>query len=108
MVSRPTRRRLDEPGDAEALEVVADERLRQADVGDELGDAGLALGEAPHDAQAVHVGEGLVEGAQVAQVVGLDDDRGDRRAEPGGGRHGAAGSPGSAVVASTTVDINGR
>ena len=67
---------------------------------------GLALGEPPHDAQAVHVGQGLVEGAQVAQIVGLDDDRGDGRTDPGGGRHGRGGAP--RVVVSTTVDINGR
>ena len=79
-------------------------------MGDELRDAGLALGEAPHDAQAVHVGEGLVEGAQLAQVVGLEDDRGERRAESGGGRHvgwGLRGGWGAAGVASTPVDING-
>ena len=63
------------------------------DVGDELGDAGLALGEALDDAQAVHVGEGLVEGAQLAQVLGLEDDRGDGRAEAGGGGHGLDGTP---------------
>ena len=50
--------------------MVADERLRQPDVVDELGDRRLALGEPAHDAQAVHVGEGLVEGAQLAQVSG--------------------------------------
>ena len=79
---------VDEAGDTQALEVVADERLAQADVGDELGDAGLTVREASDDAQPIHVGEGLVEGAQLAQVVGLEDDRGDGRAEPGGRRHG--------------------
>ena len=88
IVSRPTRRVSTRPADAEALEVMADERLAEADVRDQLGDARLAVGEAPDDAQPVHVGEGLVEGAQVAQVLGLEDDRGDGRADPGGGRHG--------------------
>ena len=51
--------------------MVADERLRQADVRDELPDRRLALGKPPHDAQAVHVGQGLVESTQVAELVGL-------------------------------------
>jgi hypothetical protein len=33
-----------------------------------------------------------VERPQVAEVIWLEDDRCDRRAEPGGGRHGK-GSP---------------
>ena len=41
-------------------------------------------GQALDDAQAVDVGEGLVEVAQLAQVIGLVDDRGDRRADAGG------------------------
>ena len=78
--------------------MVADERLAQADVGDELGDAGLALRQAPHDAQAVHVGEGLVEGAQLARVpraggrstrswsgIGRASARGGRAPWPGPG-----------------------
>jgi hypothetical protein len=51
---------------------------------DELGDRRCARGQALDDAQAVDVGEGLVEAAQFAQVVGLVDDRGDRRADAGG------------------------
>ena len=35
--------------------------------------------------------------AQVAQVLGLEDDRGDGRADPGGGRHGG-GAPGTRGV----------
>jgi len=85
---------LDQARDPKPLEVMADERLAEPDVGDELGHAGLAVGQATHDAQPVHVGEGLVEGAQLAQVVGLEDDRGDGRAESGGGRHGWAFSRG--------------
>ena len=85
---------------------MTDERLRQPDVGDELGDRGLALGQAADDAQPVHVGQGLVEGAQLAQVLGLDDDR--RRSSSGSGR--AVGTAGDGLlgggVASTTVYIN--
>ena len=95
-VSRPTRWLWIEPGGAEALEVVADERLAEAHVRDELADRGVALGEAPDDAQPVHVGEGLVERPQVAEVIGLDDDRRDGRADVGGGRHGWVGTPGGA------------
>ena len=47
-------------------------------------DGGLAVGEPAHDAQPVHVGHDLVEGAQLAQVFGLGDGRGDRAADPGG------------------------
>ncbi len=68
--------------------MVADQRLAEADVGDELGDRRLTVGEAPDDAQPVHVGERLVERAKIAQVLGLQDDRGDGRADPGWGRHG--------------------
>ena len=88
---------------------MTDERLRQADVGDELGDARLALGQATDDAQAVHVGEGLVEGTQLAQVVGLGDDL--RRSWSGPGRAMGTGAMDSGVWmarrgASTTIDIN--
>ena len=69
---------------AEPAEVPRDERLGQADLGDELGDARLAVGEAADDPQPVHVGEGLVDEAQLAQVVGLDDGGRDRRADAGG------------------------
>jgi hypothetical protein len=59
------------------------ERLGQPDVGDELGHGRLALGQATNDAQAVHVGHHLVEGAQLAELFGLGDGRGDRAADPG-------------------------
>jgi len=79
-------------------------------MGDELRDGRLALGEAPDDAQAVHVGHDLVERTQLAEVVGLGDRRGDRAADAGGGRRqgGDSGSTlgGWFVVASTTVYIN--
>jgi len=79
---------LDQARDPKPLEVMADERLAQSDVRDELGDAGLAVGQPADDPQPIHVGECLVERAQLAKVVGLKDDRRDRRAEAGGGRHG--------------------
>ena len=41
-------------------------------------------GQAADDAQPVHVGHDLVEGTQLAQVVGLGDGRGDRAADAGG------------------------
>ena len=53
---------------------------------DELGHRRRARGQALDDAQAVDVGERLVEAAQLAQVIGLIDDRGDRRADVGGRR----------------------
>ena len=90
---------LDEAGGAEPADVPADERLRQPDVVHELRHAGLAPGEPLHDAQAVHVGERLVDDAQLAEVIGLVDDRGERRPDPGAG--GAQGY----VLASTAVYI---
>ena len=87
---------LDEAGDAEPAEVPRHERLAQPDPLDELGDGGLALGEALDDAQAVHVGEGLVDEAQGAQVLGLVDDGRDGRADVRGGRcQGVAPDAGS-------------
>jgi hypothetical protein len=74
----------DEAGFAEATEVVAHEGLAEPDVVDQLADAGRAVGQPAHDAQPVHVGEGLVEDADLAEVVRLVDDRGDRAADPGG------------------------
>jgi hypothetical protein len=41
--------------------MVADERLRQPDVRDELGDAGFTIRETTDDTKPVHIGEGLVE-----------------------------------------------
>jgi hypothetical protein len=77
--------RLDDTGRAETTEMPRDEWLRQPDVSDELGDSGLAFGEATDDAQAVHVRHDLVEGAQLAQLIGLSDGSGDGAADPGGG-----------------------
>ena len=73
-----------DPGGPELAEVPADERLGEPDVIDELGDRRRAPGQPLDDPQPVDVGEGLVEQAQLAQVVGLIDDRGDRRADAGG------------------------
>ena len=60
-----------------------DERLRQADVVDELGDRCLGASEPLDDPEPVHVSEGLVEGPQGAQLLGLVDDRRDRAADAG-------------------------
>ena len=84
----PDAARRDETGDAKPLQVVTDQRLTESDVRDELGHAGLAFRQATDDAQPIHVGEGLVKQAQLAQVVGLEDDRGDRGANAGGCRQG--------------------
>ena len=62
----------------------ADERLGEPDVLDELGHRGRAGRQALDDPQPVDVGEGLVEEAELAQLVGLVDDRRDGRADPGG------------------------
>jgi hypothetical protein len=75
---------LHDPGRAELAEVPADERLGQAYVIDELRHCSRAVRQALDDAQPVDVGEGLVEAAQLAQVVGLVDDRGDRGPDAGG------------------------
>jgi hypothetical protein len=63
--------------------VPRDERLRQADVVDELGDRRLGVGEPLDDPQPVRVSECLVEGPQRAQLLGLVDDRRDRAADAG-------------------------
>ena len=84
-VSRPTRRVCDEARAPEPAEVPRHERLAEPDPLDELGDGRLALGEALHDPQPVHVGERLVDEAQGAQLVGLVDDGGEGRADVGRG-----------------------
>src|SRR4051812_18428291 len=55
-------------------------------MGDQLGHRRLALSQPPDDAQPVHVGHHLVEGAKLAQLFGLSDGRGDGAADPGGRR----------------------
>jgi hypothetical protein len=56
---------------------------------DEVTHAGRSVGEAPDDAQPIHVGQGLVEDADLAKVVRLVDDGRDRGAEAR--RRGAQG-----------------
>jgi len=73
----------DDTGRPKPPEVPRDERLRQSDMGDEFRDGRFALGQAPHDAQAVDVGHDLVEGAKLAELFGLGDRGGDRAADPG-------------------------
>src|SRR4051794_16912080 len=64
---------LDDAGAPEATDVPRHERLRQADMGDELGDRRLTVRQPADDPEAIHVGHDLVEGAQLAQVIGLGD-----------------------------------
>jgi hypothetical protein len=75
---------LDDAGGPQPTDVPRHERLRQADVGDELGDRRFALGESPDDAQSIDVGHDLVERTQLAQVLGLGNGGGDRTANAGG------------------------
>jgi hypothetical protein len=91
---------LDQARGAEAPHVPADERLRQAHVLDEVPNRRVARREAPDDAEPVDVGEGLVHDPQLAEIIGLVDDRGERRPDSGAG--GAQGD----VLASTAVYIN--
>jgi hypothetical protein len=65
--------------------VPRDERLAEADLGDELGDGRLPPGETTDDPQAVDVGEGLVDQAQLAEVLRWEDGAGDRAADVGAG-----------------------
>jgi hypothetical protein len=73
----------DESSVAQALEVMAHERLGKSDVVDQLGHRGGGLGQAPDDPEPIHVRERPVERAQLAQVVRLVDDRGKSPADPG-------------------------
>jgi hypothetical protein len=56
------------------------ERLRQPHLRDELGDRRLAVRQATDDPEAVDVSQGLVDQAQLAQLLGLEDGLGDRAA----------------------------
>jgi hypothetical protein len=58
--------------------------LGQADVLDELGDARGAGRQTLDDPEPVYVGQRLVEQADLAELVGLVDDRRDGGADPGG------------------------
>jgi hypothetical protein len=51
---------------------------------DQLGDARVAVGEAPDDPQAVDVGEGLVDETEASELIGRIDDRGERGSQVGG------------------------
>jgi hypothetical protein len=64
--------------------VPAHERLRQADFLDEVGDRRVAVREALDDAEPIDVGERLVDDPQLAELIGLVDDRSDSRTDPGG------------------------
>jgi hypothetical protein len=88
--------------------VPRDERLREPDLGDELGHGGLRNGKGTDDPQAVDVGERLVDETQLAQLVGLEDGVGDRAANAGGRRTQGerSGGVGGAAVGSTAVYIN--
>jgi hypothetical protein len=70
--------RRDESRGPQSTEMPAHERLRQADVLDQVGHGRRTLGQPLDDAQPVDVSERLVEAPQVAQVVGLVDDRRQR------------------------------
>ncbi|MFL5681178.1 MAG: hypothetical protein ACJ77B_11325 [Chloroflexota bacterium] len=63
----------------------ADEGLRQPDVLDQVANRRMARREAADDPEAVDIGEGLVDDPQLAEVIRLVDDRGERRADPGAG-----------------------
>jgi hypothetical protein len=69
------------------------EWLRHADLRYELGDGGLARREAADDPEPVDVGKGLVNEAQLAQLVRLEDGIGDRAANVGsrGAQKGISG-----------------
>jgi hypothetical protein len=102
---------LDDAGAPEATDVPRHERLRQADMGDELGDRRLTVRQAADDPEAIHVGHDLVEGTQLAQVIRLGDGRGDGAANAGGRRRQVCDSSWGwrrSVIASTTIYINRR
>ena len=97
-------------GRSEATQMPRHERLAEADMGDQLGDGRLALGETPDDPQPVDVGHDLVERTQLAQVLGLGDGGGDGAADSGGrrGQGVDSGWGGAIAVTSTTIYINRR
>ena len=72
MVSRPTRRLWIRPAARRRLRWWLTSGCDRPTCAMSSRTRGLALGQPPHDAQAVHVGEGLVEGPQVAEVFGLE------------------------------------
>ena len=108
MVSRPFRRRLDHACGAQAADMPRDQRLRQPDVVDQLGHGRVAGHEPAHDPEPVDVGHGLVEDAQLAQVLGRRDGRRNGAANAGSGGGQVGDSAAGPSIASTTVYINGR
>jgi hypothetical protein len=64
--------------------VPADQGLGEPDLLDQIGDRCVAVREALDDAEPIDVGECLVDDPQLAELVGLVDDRCDGRANPGG------------------------
>lgn len=62
---------------------MADQRLTEPDMVDELGHGGRRLGQPADDSEPVDVRQGLVEDPELAQLLRLVDDGGDRAANPG-------------------------
>jgi hypothetical protein len=90
-----------------------DERLGEPHLGDELGDGRLGGRETADDAESVDVGQRLVDEAQLAQLVGLEDGVRDRAADVGAGGTQGIGLRdrcrlrAATAVGSTAVYING-
>jgi hypothetical protein len=85
--------------------VPAHEGLRQADVLDEVRHARVAVRQALDDPEAIDVGQGLVDEAELAQLLRLVDDGRDGGPDPGAGW---AQLRVPQTVVSTTVYINSR
>ena len=87
----------------------ADQRLRQPDFLDQVGDGSVAASQSPDDPQSIDVGERLVDDPQLTKVLGLVDDRRKGRANAGA-RGGQSVSPEGVGllrrVTSTAVYIN--
>jgi hypothetical protein len=94
--------RLDETGRAKPPDVPAHERLRQADVLDEVAHGRMPVGQPLDDPEPVDVRECLVDDAKLPQVVRLVDDAGESRADPRARRAQDASG------ASMAIYINGR
>ena len=81
----PVPARLDKSRHAQPSDMPADERLGQPDLLDEIRHGCVTIGEALHDTEAVHVGERLVDEAELTELVRLVDDGSNGRANSGGG-----------------------
>jgi hypothetical protein len=86
--------------------VPRNERLRQADLGDELRDRRRAGRQPLDDAQAIDVGECLVDETKLAQLIGLEDGIREGAADPG--RGWGQGRLLRTAIVSTAVYINRR